>query len=480
MGNLQINPQSKSETLGMDSLAMNHRSNSSLTKWLRLSTVVKPTSCLLLLATTPFSLGCASFNLFKKEDEVYVRARNAIEGYEDKEGNWIRPEGIRADKARNSSIPKALQFIPGLAPRPENKDVARQLYKEADEIFNRAVTLEGDARRAEFRAAAKKYKEAGKNWASSALEQDAFMMTAESYFFAEDYPKAEDYYAKVLKEYPRNRYQDKIDQRRMEIGVYWLQFKDEFYHVNLVDNKRPWNDTRKHGVRVLEKMRLDNPIGKRADDVTMQLANTAFERKNWNDALDTYSDLISTYPDSEHQFDAHFLGMKAALLSYQGAEYSAIPLDRAEKLIKQMVRQFPEKAKEEQDMIQDAFKEVRFRRAERLFTQATYRYNKSEARAARIHCQQILTEYSDTPFAEDAKAMMEKTGGMAPEPVQHLAWLADLFPNRDKITPLLKPLPNMEDNDMQRDTYERTAVRPDGTPVPAGDASGGNPSSTRR
>jgi tetratricopeptide (TPR) repeat protein len=227
-------------------------------------------------------------------------------------------------------------------------------------------------------------------------------------------------------------------------------------------------------------MRLDNPIGKRADDVTMQLANTAFERKNWNDALDTYSDLISTYPDSEHQFDAHFLGMKAALLSYQGAEYSEIPLDKADKMIKQMVRQFPEKAKEEQDMIQDAFKEVRFRRAERLFTLATYRYNKGEARAARIHCQQILTEYSDTPFAEDAKAMMEKTGGMAPEPVQHLAWLADLFPNRDKITPLLKPLPNMEDNDMQRDIYERTAVRPDGTPVPSGNAAGSNPPSTRR
>lgn len=391
---------------------------------------------------------------------MYERARNAIEGYEDKEGNWVRPEGIRADKVRESSLPKPLQWIENIGKKPVNLELARRYYLEAEEIFKQGMSLQGEEQRNAFRSAAKKYDEAGKNWVSSALEQDAFMMTAESYFFSEDYPKAEDFYLKLLKNYPRTRYQDRIDQRLMEIGRYWKQFDDQFYNINLTDKKRPINDTRKHGVRVLEKMRLNNPTGKLADDVTIELANTAFEQQNWGDALDTYQDLISTYPDSPHQFDAHFLGVKAALMSYQGPEYSEEPLGKAEKMIKQMVRQFPQKAREEEEKIKEAYAEVRYRRAEKLFTHAQYRYNKSEARAARIHCTAILSQYSDTPFADQATVMMEKTGGMPAEPVQQLGWLADLFPNRDKIKPLLKPTPNLDQLDnAQRDVLERTADR---------------------
>ncbi len=412
-----------------------------------------------MLISLLIQAGCASFNLFKKEDDEYRRARNAIEGYEDKEGNWIRPEGIRADKSRDSNIPKAFHFIPGLGPAAVNKDLARSTYLEADEIFkNASKASEANGRRSMFRASAKKYNEAGKHWASSALEQDALYMTAESYFFAEDYPKSEDYFVKLLKEYPRTRYQDMVDKRRFEIGLFWLKFDDEFYHLNVSDNRKPWNDTRKHGVRVLEKMRLDNPVGRLADDVTMELANTAFKKGNWNDALDTYSDLISTYPDSPHQFDAHLLGVKAALQSYQGADYSQEPLEKAEKMIKQMARQFREKAEGEKKQIEDAMKEVRYSRAEREYSLATFRLNKQEARAARIHCMKILTDFGDTPFADKAKAIMEKTGGMPAEPIQQLSWLADLFPNRDKITPLLKPTPNLDEQDKAaQERYERTA-----------------------
>ena len=70
----------------------------------------------------------------------------------------------------------------------------------------------------------------------------------------------------------------------------------------------------------------------------------------------------------------------------------------------------------------------------------------------------ILSDYGDTPFADKAKAIMEKTGGMPAEPVQQLSWLADLFPTRDKITPLLKPTPNLDDQDKAtQSVYERTA-----------------------
>ena len=381
--------------------------------------------------------GCSLFKPWK-EDE-YSRAKNAIEGYEDKEGNWIRPEGSRADKMMNSDVPKIFRKIPGLGERKVDKDLARTTLKEANELYQAAVSSQGSDRKELFRQAAKKYNQAGKHWASSSLEQDAYFMTAESYFFAEDYPKAEDYYVKLIKEYPRTRYQDRVDQRRMEIGNYWLQFPDKFYNVNLTDKKRPLNDTENHGKRVLEKMLLDSPTGRLADDVTMDIANTEFKRENWNEALDRYRDLISVYTDSPHQFDAHFLGAKSALLAYQGPQYSAEPLEQADKLLKQMVRQFSKQASERKEPIAEMLAEVKYRQAERLYDEATYRNNKQEYAAAIVYCDRILDNYPDTPFADRAQQIIDKAEGKPSVPTPYLHWMTYAFPTRDKVTPLLKP-----------------------------------------
>ncbi len=382
-------------------------------------------------------IGCASLNPWKGEDE-YSRSKNAIEGYEDREGNWIRPEGSRANRRVNTDLPKFLQDIPGLGPRPIHKDRARDKYREADQLFEQAKNAEGTERRDLFRKSAKQYLAAGKDWSSSALEQDAMFMAAESHFFAEDYPKAENQYIKLIKEYPRTRWQDQVDRRRMEIGHYWLQFPDKFYHVNFTDNKRPWNDTENHGKRVMEKMRLDSPTSRLADDVTMEIANTEFKRENWPEALDAYRDLITVYPDSPYQFDAHFLGARSALLAYQGPQYTSDPLDHAEKLLTQMVKQFPDKSQENKDEIREMIAEVKFRKAERLYDEAQYRANKEEYAAARIYADRILENYADTPFADQAREIVAKGDGKPGVPTPYLNWMTTVFPTRDKIGPIVK------------------------------------------
>jgi len=418
---------------------------------------------LLLLANS----GCRLFKPWQ-EDE-YSRAKNAIEGYEDKEGNWIRPEGSRADKMMNSDVPKILRKIPGLGERKVDKDLARSTLKEANEIYQAALSTQDAPDRKElFRKAAKKYNQAGKHWASSSLEQDAYFMTAESYFFAEDYPKAEDFYVKLIKEYPRTRYQDRVDQRRMEIGNYWLQFPDKFYNLNFTDKSRPLNDTENHGKRVLEKMLLDSPTGRLADDVVMDIANTEFKRENWNEALDRYRDLITVYTDSPHQFDAHFLGAKSALLAYQGPQYSSEPLEQADKLLKQMVRQFSKQASERKEPIAEMLAEVKYRQAERLYDEATYRNNKQEYAAAIVYCDRILDNYSDTPFAEKAQQIIDNAEGKPSVPTPYLHWMTYAFPTRDKVTPLLKPT---QEEIAQRQALI-TRTRPKPTPNPLDPNSG--------
>jgi len=411
--------------------------------------------------------GCRLFKPWQ-EDE-YARAKNAIEGYEDKEGNWIRPEGSRADKMMNSDVPKILRKIPGLGERKVDKDLARSTLKEANEIYQAALSTQDSPDRKElFRKAAKKYNQAGKHWASSSLAQDAYFMTAESYFFAEDYPKAEDSYVKLIKEYPRTRYQDRVDQRRMEIGNYWLQFPDKFYNLNFTDKSRPLNDTENHGKRVLEKMLLDSPTGRLADDVVMDIANTEFKRENWNEALDRYRDLITVYTDSPHQFDAHFLGAKSALLAYQGPQYSSEPLEQADKLLKQMVRQFSKQASERKEPIAEMLAEVKYRQAERLYDEATYRNNKQEYAAAIVYCDRILDNYSDTPFAEKAQQIIDNAEGKPSVPTPYLHWMTYAFPTRDKVTPLLKPT---QEEIAQRQALI-TRTRPKPTPNPLDPNSG--------
>ena len=369
----------------------------------------------------------------------------------------------------NSDVPKILRKIPGLGERKVDKDLARSTLKEANEIYQTALSTQDAPDRKElFRKAAKKYNQAGKHWASSSLEQDAYFMTAESYFFAEDYPKAEDFYVKLIKEYPRTRYQDRVDQRRMEIGNYWLQFPDKFYNLNFTDKSRPLNDTENHGKRVLEKMLLDSPTGRLADDVVMDIANTEFKRENWNEALDRYRDLITVYTDSPHQFDAHFLGAKSALLAYQGPQYSSEPLEQADKLLKQMVRQFSKQASERKEPIAEMLAEVKYRQAERLYDEATYRNNKQEYAAAIVYCDRILDNYSDTPFAEKAQQIIDNAEGKPSVPTPYLHWMTYAFPTRDKVTPLLKPT---QEEIAQRQALI-TRTRPKPTPNPLDPNSG--------
>ena len=51
--------------------------------------------------------------------------------------------------------------------------------------------------------------------------------------------------------------------------------------------------------------------------------------------------LRTDYPKSEHQFQAHLLGLKSKLLKYQGPDYEGAPLDEADELVTQILDAVP-------------------------------------------------------------------------------------------------------------------------------------------
>ena len=126
----------------------------------------------------------------------------------------------------------------------------------------------------------------------------------------------------LVKKYPNSRYMDTVDKRRFAMGRYWIEHQevnpDWPVTPNLLGKDRPLFDKFGHGVRVLDKIRFDDPTGKLADDATMAAAVAQFKAGNYARADELFTDLRRSFPNSEHQFQAHVLSLKCKMKIYQG------------------------------------------------------------------------------------------------------------------------------------------------------------------
>jgi outer membrane protein assembly factor BamD (BamD/ComL family) len=400
--------------------------------------VVPPLLCALtaLMATA----GCASI-WNKSPDDSFasrptpssgVRQASALESADESKGwSW---SDLSFD-----NLGKTTKKLTGRGP---DKDKARELYRQADDLFRQAMAAEPSRKQHIFEMAAPKFAAAADRWPESQLAMDALFMAGECYFFADDYPQANLFYEKLVKAFPNNRYLDAVDKRRFAIARFWLDLNHEhpepFYYVNWTNRTRPWRDVRGHGLRVFDKIRIDDPTGKLADDATLAAGNEHFVSGKFYKADDYYTDLRTAYPASEHQFTAHFLGIKSKLNSYMGPAYSGTGLDETEKLIKQTRRQFPQEAAREREFLDKAAAEVRFRKAEQLMHLARFYDRRAEYRAAEHYYARIVREFNDTPLAQRAEERVGQIAGLPPKPEQQLPWLVALFPESDKIKPILE------------------------------------------
>lgn len=341
-----------------------------------------------------------------------------------------------------------------LAGQGPNRELAKTLFLEADDLFRQAMRAGPNQRAHLFELAAPKYAAAADRWPDSQLAMDGRFMAAESYFFADNYHQAGLAYEKLVKEFPNNRYMDQVDQRRFLMARFWVDINrnepEPFYYFNWTSNARPWRDARGHGLRVFNKICIDDPTGRLADDATLAAANEYFASGEYEKADEKYADLRQAYPSSEHQFNAHFLGLKAKLLCYQGPAYGGTLLDEAEKLVKQIRRQFPQEAERERDFLDRAAAEIRFRQAERLAYLGNYHDRRSEYRAAQHYYSQVVRDYNDTPLAQRSQERIGQIAGLPAVPPQQAQFLVNLLPESDKIKPLIAASQKAQQEEMER------------------------------
>ena len=222
-----------------------------------------------------------------------------------------------------------------LVGRGANEKIAKEAFAKGDALF----------RQAKYAEAAKKFKIAYDRGPDLPQEEDALFKCGESYFFSDQYSKANDYYGILVKKYTNTGYLDQIVARRFAIARYWEECDHNHHHwcltPNLRDKTRPMFDTRGHCLKCYDRVRLDDPTGPLADDSIMASANAYFSWGMYEDADYFYTLLQKEYPRSEHQFNAHLLGFKTKLLRYQGPDYGNRPLDEADELAKQLLTSVP-------------------------------------------------------------------------------------------------------------------------------------------
>ncbi|GIW96006.1 MAG: hypothetical protein KatS3mg110_4047 [Pirellulaceae bacterium] len=395
--------------------------------------------CGLLLAA-----GCSSFGSHTPEPFYYssVKTPERSEQLAAMRQTWEK----RAEPAlasRKSGTSKGLLGSDGSAAwwSHTDPDQARQEYAAGESLYRQAMQLGADERGPVFHEASRHFLAAAKKWPDSSLEQDALFLAGEALFFADRYAEANDVFGRLLKKHPQCRYLDVVEARRFVIAQYWLAaadyYGDSFWTVNLFDRRRPWRDTRGHALKIFDRIRIDDPTGKLADDATLAAANAYFLAGKYISADQYYTDLRKTFPTSEHQFTAHLMGVYAKLASYDGPDYSGVPLTEAEELLKQIRRQFPAEYQKHREELERLYGEVRYRQAERHWQTARY-YEKQRAYGgARFYYELVAADFPETPFAAQARQRMEEIAGLPSRPPQKLEWLVQQFPSRHEEKPLV-------------------------------------------
>jgi len=325
-----------------------------------------------------------------------------------------------------------------LSPNHITKTVKKATGRGPDENLARQRLQEGRALFAEkqYAEAAGKLKEAADRWPDSPLAEDALFLRAESLFFTDQYPAAQDTYGKLLADYKNSRYLDTVTRRLFAIGRYWdeLNLREPHWPItpNFTDKTRPRFDTFGRALKAYETIRIEDPTGPLADDSLMAIGVAYFKRERYEDAA-VFFDLVRTeYPESDHQAKAHVLALRSKLRSYQGEHYDATPLHQAEEIADQTLAQFRRELGPEAEQVLESRARIEQQKAARDWAVAQFYDGKSQFGAARVYYRSIIEEYPGTRFAEMARRRMEQIRGEPAEPPDRYAWLTKAFEPLDE------------------------------------------------
>jgi TolA-binding protein len=344
---------------------------------------------------------------------VNARVAKVVDKQEKDHGGLLGDVGF---KEKVSGLKESV----GLGP---NQQQAQAEFDEAEKLF----------RSEKYNQAASLYKKAAAGWPDSQLEQDAMFMLAESYFFANRYSKASNAYEALIRKYTNSQHLDKCVARQFAIARYWEQIGQYKPHwamtPNFFDKTRPLFDTVGRAMKNYDNIRIDDPTGPLADDSIMAMGNSYFVRGRYYDSDEQYELLRKEYPRSDHQFEAHILGLQSKLRKYQGSSYDDTPLREAKLLAKQLKIQFAGKMKPDQrEEIVEIEAQLNKELANREFLMAKHYDDIKEFGSAKFYYAQVMKDFPQTPLAEQSRTRLAAMGELPDRPSSSLDPILNMLP----------------------------------------------------
>ncbi len=370
-----------------------------------------------------------------------------VEGYFDQDGRPMDGPVARERIVKATTIDADAEdgLMPALDPKVQYQWVKTAVGLGPNEQYARGAYVRGvDAFQAKnYSAAAKEFADAVDRGVNTNFHQDAMFMLAESYFFDDRYVKARDAYDALVAKYSNTRYLDTLIEREWNIARYWEKYEDYdsdwALTPNGMDKTRPVFDTIGHAIKTYDNIRLNDPTGPRADDAIMATAGIYYRRRKYEEADYHYTLLRREYPKSEFQFEAHILGLQAKLNKYQGPDYDGTPIEEADKLVKQIKRQFAGRLSPE-DRQRLGIVEAQLRQdiAMRDYRMAEHFDGTKNYGSAKIYYARVIHSFPDTDLAARARERVAELAGEPDEPPQRLGWLLEMVPQSPEKARLAK------------------------------------------
>ena len=388
--------------------------------------------CLLVCGCqTPLFPSQRSFNLLRAKTTDPAEKpsdERSSEAGQIKQAAWSSAGGsVNADREK-TTFEKLTPWIRRTVSRSP-AELAAAIEKGAQEL-DTAKQLKADGKLAEAEAS---FKQIAKTYKDTPAEEEALFLRAECLFESKKYPKAQDGYDELFQRFPGSRFTETSTRRLFHIAQIWMKepvvvaghdvqpvsFEERGVPQsevtlppppsqpallpNVFDRSRPVFDTEGRALQALKSIWLHDPVGALADDALMLTASYHLRKKQFVEADHALNLLREEYPKSPHLQDAFVLGSHVKLMTYQGAEYDDLALEKSEELKMSTLRLFPNS--EHRQRLQDELRRIEDAKAARAWENLVF-WRKKDRQAAAVYATLLIEEFPTSQYADKARDVL--------------------------------------------------------------------------
>jgi outer membrane protein assembly factor BamD (BamD/ComL family) len=270
--------------------------------------------------------------------------------------------------------------------------------------------------------AEKEFAKIAKNRKVDPVGEDAQFYLAETQFQRQKYVASHDSFEQLKKDHPATEYMDKLVSREYELAHIWFAQADpkaakdkRIPWYGLFDGRLPFIDTQGHGLKALEHVRQNDPLGPLADDATMGIAGYYVTHNDYESASIYYEQFMSDHHKSPRLQEAQLAAIDARIKGYRGPDFDAAGLEKARKIIRKTMEDpsLPQASSESLYHTLDVINEAE---AEKTYREGAYYKKVGKVMSAEYVLGKLPRRWPNSPWAVKAKADLAELAKMPRTP----------------------------------------------------------------